>query len=114
MTTTWFSGAAPMGLPGPGTPEEADAARLSCARLVRRAWAAQTLPLSCPPVPPHEVGPNRPTPVPDREALPIQAQWQAYLYDYLGLWPAAQQEPRRASVGDCGPLPPAKSRRYGQ
>lgn len=83
----WLDGAYVTVLSAPGTCEEADLARKYCARLVARAWADKTLPLSCPPPGTWEVGPDRPPPAINREALSIRAQWLAYLFDYLGLWP---------------------------
>lgn len=83
----WFDGADKILLVAPGTRAEADQARRYCARLVERAWADRTLPLSCPLPGTWEVGPDRPPPAGNRENLSIRVQWLAYLFDHLGLWP---------------------------
>lgn len=83
----WFDGADKILLAAPGTRAEADQARRYCARMVERAWANRTLPLSCPSPGAWEVGTDRPPPAANREDLPIRAQWLAYLLDHLGLWP---------------------------
>jgi hypothetical protein len=108
MGTEWFTGSA---IPAPrGSDQEAANARLGTARVVRRAALRE----QCPPPPLHEVGPNRPPPALKRHMLTQDGQWLAWLFDYLGLWPAIDRNPdRTGAVRDCGPMS-KRPRRSGE
>ena len=101
ITHSWFDGIIPVAPVAPGTPEETDKARLGAARVVRRSTELG----ACPIPPLHEVGPNHPPPAANRAELSQDAQWLAYLFDYLGLWPETARNRHQAKrVRDCGPM----------
>lgn len=123
ISHSWFDGAVPCGM-GTGvkdTPDIKAQARLGTARLVR--WTAKALADKGQEMPPCPSRPcalrqykcKHPVPCDRRSALSVQAQWVAYLYDHLGLWPDERNPPRAIDVKSCEPgprtLPASRSKR---